>query len=142
MLYSHFDGHIGKDGIQPTKSNTDILKMDVATECFSKGEKKTMWIRVFLKRNVISEKMLTHLTKGKYIHVEGEQLDPSAWIGKDGEAHAQSVMIATTINFAKTGKKQGENSQAAAQGQPVTVEAQQQDTPFPAPADNTDDLPF
>lgn len=142
MLYSHFDGHIGKDGIVPTKSNPDVMRMDVATEYFSKGEKKTMWIRVFLKKSVVSEKMLAHLTKGKYIHVEGEQVEPSAWIGKDGEAHSQSVIVASIVNFAKTGKKQGDGTQNQTAQPKDSTSVVNSEAPFPAPSDTSDDLPF
>ena len=64
-------------------------------------------------------------------------------IGKDGEAHAQIVIVANFIDFVKIGKKkeEGSSEQSATAQQPVTVEAGQNE-PFPAPADNTDDLPF
>lgn len=144
-MNSHFIGHIGKDGAKVIKGkNGKFLSMDVATDYYSRGENRTLWIRVRSNIPRYVEKLAPHLTKGSYITVEGQQLEPSTWIGKDGEAHAQIVIVANFIDFVRTGKKKDDtnSNQTAAQGQPVTVEAQQQDAPFPAPADNTDDLPF
>ena len=144
-MNSHFIGRIGKDGAKVIEGkNGKFLSMDVATDYYSRGENRTLWIRVRSNIPRYVEKLASHLTKGSLITVEGQQLEPSTWIGKDGEAHAQIVIVANFIDFVRTGKKKDDtnSNQTAAQGQPVTVEAQQQDAPFPAPADNTDDLPF
>ena len=144
-MNSHFIGRIGKDGAKVIEGkNGKFLSMDVATDYYNRGENRTLWIRVRSNIPRYVEKLAPHLTKGSLITVEGQQLEPSTWIGKDGEAHAQIVIVANFIDFVRTGKKKDDtnNNQTAEQGQPVTVEAQQQDAPFPAPADNTDDLPF
>lgn len=144
-MNSHFIGRIGKDGAKVIEGkNGKFLSMDVATDYYSRGENRTLWIRVRSNIPRYVEKLAPHLTKGSMIKVEGQQLEPSTWIGKDGEAHAQIVIVANFIDFVRTGKKKDDinSNQTAAQGQPVTVEAQQQDAPFSAPADNTDDLPF
>lgn len=144
-MNSHFIGRIGKDGAKVIEGkNGKFLSMDVATDYYSRGENRTLWIRVRSNIPRYVEKLAPHLTKGSLITVEGQQLEPSTWIGKDGEAHSQIVIVANFIDFVRTGKKKDDtnSNQTAAQGQPVTVEAQQQDSPFPAPADNTDDLPF
>ena len=144
-MNSHFIGRIGKDGAKVIEGkNGKFLSMDVATDYYSRGENRTLWIRVRSNNPQYVEKLAPHLAKGSLITVEGQQLEPSTWIGKDGEAHAQIVIVANFIDFVRTGKKKDDtnSNQTAAQGQPVTVEAQQQDAPFPAPADNTDDLPF
>ena len=145
MIRAWMIGRIGKDGAKVIEGkNGKFLSMDVATDYYSRGENRTLWIRVRSNIPRYVEKLASHLTKGSLITVEGQQLEPSTWIGKDGEAHAQIVIVANFIDFVRTGKKKDDTNsyQTAAQGQPVTVEAQQQDAPFPAPADNTDDLPF
>ena len=118
--------------------------MDVATDYYSRGENRTLWIRV--RSNIEKHiNLAQYLTKGKMITVEGQQLEPSTWIGKDGEAHAQIVIVANFIDFVKIGGKKKEESgaeqQTTAEQQPVTVEGQQLE-PFPVADDNEDDLPF
>lgn len=143
MLYSNFVGRIGKDGakvILGAKGN--FISMDVATDFYSKGDNKTMWIRVRSnKENHV--KLAEFLTKGKMILVQGQQLEDSTWIGKDGEAHSQHVIIADSIDFVRTGRKK-EDSQSEQQGQQVesAPASPTNDAPFPAPTDSSDDLPF
>ena len=147
MLYSHFVGRIGKDGAKVIEGiNGKFLSMDVATDYYSKGENKTMWIRVRSNKERYVEKMAPYLTKGSLIIVEGQQLTPSTWIGKDGEAHAQNVVVADLIDFVRTGRKKEENN--GAQDNPQDTTPQQEpmynpttDAPFPAPEDNVDDAP-
>lgn len=142
-MNSHFIGRIGKDGAKVIEGkNGKFLSMDVATDYYSRGENKTLWIRV--RSNIEKHiNLAKYLTKGKMITVEGQQLEPSTWIGKDGEAHAQIVIVANFIDFVKIGKKkeEGSSEQSATAQQPVTVESGQNE-PFPAPEDKTDDLPF
>jgi len=116
--------------------------MDVATDFYSKGENKTMWIRVRSNKDN-HVKLAEYLTKGKMILVQGQQLEDSTWIGKDGEAHSQHVIIADSIDFVRTGRKK-EDVQSEQQGQQVesAPASPTNDAPFPAPADNGDDLPF
>lgn len=142
MLYSNFVGRIGKDGakvIPGTKGN--FISMDVATDFYSKGENKTMWIRVRSnKENHV--KLAEYLTKGKLIMVQGQQLMDSTWIGKDGEAHSQHVIIADSIDFVRTGKKKEEEQNEQGQQVESTTTNPANEAPFPAPADKSEDLPF
>lgn len=142
MLYSNFVGRIGKDGakvVPGTKGK--FISMDVATDFYSKGENKTMWIRVRSnKENHV--KLAEYLTKGKLIMVQGQQLMDSTWIGKDGEAHSQHVIIADSIDFVRTGKKKEEGQNEQEQQVESTTTSHANEAPFPAPADNSEDLPF
>ena len=63
---------------------------------------------------------------------------------EDGKAHAQVVIAANFIDFVRIGKKKDGAAQqnTATQTQTVTMEQSTPDTPFPAPAENSDDLPF
>ena len=149
MLYSNFVGRIGKNGAKVIPGpKGKFVSMDVATDFYSKGENKTMWIRVRSnKENHV--KLAEYLTKGKMILIQGQQLEDSTWIGKDGEAHSQHVIIADSIDFVRTGNtgstgRKKEDAQNGQQGQqvesaPITPAS---DAPYPAPADNSDDLPF
>lgn len=143
MLYSNFVGRIGKDGAKVIPgARGNFISMDVATDFYSKGENRTMWIRVRSnKENHV--KLAEYLTKGKLILVQGQQLEDSTWIGKDGEAHSQHVIIADSIDFVRTGRKK-EDAQNDQQGQQVETmpTSQSNDAPSPAPDDNSDDLPF
>lgn len=145
-VYSHFVGRIGKDGAQIKESKSGkgkFIVMDVATDYYTRGEDKTMWVKVISSMDRHVEKLAPHLTKGKLIIVEGQQVEPDSWIGtKDGQAHAQVVIIANLIDFVRVGKRQ-EAAPAGTQGQTVTTENAGQDAnPFPAPEGKTDDLPF
>lgn len=73
MLNSHFVGRIGKDGAQiiKSKNGSKFLSMDVATDYYSKGENKTMWIRVRTNIERYIEKLSPYLKKGTLITVEG-----------------------------------------------------------------------
>lgn len=141
MLYSNFVGRIGKDGCKVINgSKGDFISMDVATDFYSGGENKTQWIRVRSSREN-HVKLAQHLTKGKLIMVQGSQLEDSRWIGKDGEAHSQHVIIADSIDFIRIGKKKEEGNEQQQQiKQGAAIPAAE--TPFPAPEDNSDDLPF
>ena len=147
-MNSHFIGRVGKDAeiIDGKNGKPSFLSMDVATDYYSRGENKTLWVRV--RSNIEKHvKLAQYLTKGKMITVEGQQLEPSCWIGKDGEAHAQVVIVANFIDFVRLGKKREENAEnngdkQTETGQPVTVETTTQNAPFPAPADGNEDLPF
>ena len=145
MLYSNFVGRIGKDGAKVIDgANGQFVTMDVATDYYSKGENRTMWIRVRSSR-ANHVKLAQYLTKGKMILVQGSQVEDSAWIGKDGEAHSQHVIIADSIEFMRMGKKMGEDGQT----QPVAEQSGSNPQAFdkdpmglPAPADASEDLPF
>lgn len=142
MLNSHLIGRIGKDAEVRSNNGKSYMTMDVATDFFSKGENKTMWVRIISSDPTVIEKRVQYFKKGSLVTIEGQQLEPSAWIGKDGEAHAQIVIAASFIDFVRIGKKKDGTEQRNT-AQVVTVEnPHQQEAPFPAPADNADDLPF
>lgn len=144
MINSHLIGRIGKDAeIRQDKNGRSYMSMDVATDYFARGENKTIWIRVISNDPTIVEKRAQYFRKGSMVTIEGQQREPSVWIGKDGEAHAQIVVAASFIDFIRLGKKKEGEGQQGSDSQPVTVEnTQQQDEPFPAPEENPDDLPF
>lgn len=145
MLNSHLIGRIGKDAEVRTNNGKSYMSMDVATDYFSKGESKTMWVRIISTDPKVIEKRAQYFKKGSLVTIEGQQLEPSAWIGKeDGKAHAQVVIAANFIDFVRIGKKKDGTAQqnTATQTQTVTMEQSTPDTPFPIPAENNDDLPF
>lgn len=142
MLYSNFVGRIGKDGARVIDGkNGKFLTMDVATDYYSGGENKTMWIRVKTNKERYVEKMAQFLTKGKMIIVEGQQMMPNTWIGKDGEVHSQVSIVADFIDFIRVGKKKEESAESETT-QTVTVEEEVPEAPFQAPAETDDELPF
>lgn len=147
MIKVSFTGYIGRGGariIEGKNGNGNFLSMDVGTEIFSHGEKKTMWIRVYSREPKHLGKLAQCLTQGKAIEVAGEQQEPREWEDKDGNKHVQVVIVAKTIDFLPYGgkkredkdEKQPQNSQAVPS--PAVVDS----TPFPAPEEKTDDLPF
>lgn len=145
MLNSHLIGRIGKDAEIRTNNGKSYMSMDVATDYFSKGESKTMWVRIISTDPKVIEKRAQYFKKGSLVTIEGQQLEPNAWIGKeDGKAHAQVVIAANFIDFVRIGKKKDGAAQQnnAAQTQTVTMEQTAAEAPFPAPAENSDDLPF
>ena len=151
MIKSTFIGRIGKDGARVIEgSNGNFLTMDVATDIRVSGETKPMWGRVRSNNPKHMGKLVEYLTKGKLIEISGIQTEPSVWMGKDGQPHAQVVIIANTIEFVSTAKKNGGETQEAqgGQGQQTNTNNIPDPTnptmPFPAqaPNDNADDLPF
>ncbi len=145
MLNSHLIGRIGKDAEIKNNNGKSYMTMDVATDYFSKGENKTMWVRIISNDPTVIEKRAQYFKKGSLVTIEGQQLEPSAWIGKeDGKAHAQVVIAANFIDFVRVGKKKDGTAQQTVTTQTVTMETATptSDAPFPSPADNNDDLPF
>ncbi len=144
MVRSYFIGRIGRDGakiIEGSKGN--FMTMDVATDIYSQGENKPMWVRVRSnKPNHLN--LAQYLTKGKLIEVVGSELEPNTWNDKDGKARAQATYIADVINFVPTGKKREDGQgDADSQAAPPTSNTSA-NMPFPAqaPEDKADDLPF
>lgn len=125
-MNTHFIGRIGKDAEVVDGKNGKFLSMDIATDYYSRGENRTMWVRVRTNIPRYVEKLAPHLKKGKMITVEGEQQEPRCWTGKDGQPHAQIVLVANYIDFVHIGKRKEQEQQA-------------ENT---APVDNKDDLPF
>lgn len=155
MIKSSFLGRIGKDGatVKEGKNGKKYLQMDVATDIRSNGETKPMWVRVKSNNPQHLGNLVQYLTKGKLVEITGTQSMPNAWIGtKDGQAHAQVVIVANTIEFVRVvGKK--DNAEENTEGKEKVVEQREvqnipdttaENTPFPpqAPEENTEDLPF
>ena len=145
MMYIHFIGRIGKDGAKVINgSNGQFLSVDMATDIYSKGENKTLWIRV--RSNKGSHvKLAEYLTKGRLILVEGSLLEPSIWNDKGGEAHAQLSVIADSINFVSAGQKKNEASEnKKGKKGSVKLEAPSKvdENPFETPADEPKYAPF
>jgi len=136
MINSYFIGRIGKDGARVIQGqHGDFLTMDVATDIYSKGENKPMWIRVRSNQKGHTGKFADYLTRGKAVEIAGYQIEPEVWIGKDGQPHAQTVVLASMIKFVPFGKKQEDEN---LQKTPTTSEP----AAAPAPGDKEDDLPF
>ena len=144
MINSYFIGRIGKDGAKVIEGkNGNFMTMDVATDIYSQGENKAMWVRVRSNMPAHMGKLVQHLTKGKMIEVAGQQIEPSAWNGKDGNPHAQVVILASFIKFVPFGKKQGGQDSEQEQNAPENnVPDANAGMPFKAPDDKADDLPF
>lgn len=146
-MYTHFIGRIGRDGAKVVNGKKGkFLSMDVATDAFSWGENKTLWIRIRSNREN-HVKLAEYLTKGRLLLIEGSLQEPTIWTDKNGTAHAQLSLVADSINFVNNGKRK-ENQEAATpavateevetkEGNPVPEKA-----PFEAPEDKEGDLPF
>ena len=96
MIKVSFTGYIGRGGariIEGKNGNGNFLSMDVGTEIFSHGEKKTMWIRVYSREPKHLGKLAQCLTQGKAIEVAGEQQEPREWEDKDGNAFAAVELV-------------------------------------------------
>lgn len=143
MLNSHLIGRIGKDAEIKSKNGKSYMTMDVATDFYSKGENKTMWVRIISSDSTIIEKRAKYFTKGSLVTIEGHQLEPSAWVGNDGKARAQIVIVADFIEFVRIGKKRDASTQEPQQAT-VTVEqtVHTEDKPFPSTDDQSEELPF
>lgn len=138
-LFSHFVGRIGKKEVID-KNGKKFLSMDVATDIYSQGEVKTMWIRVRsnMERHI---KWSEKAKVGSLILVEGTQVEPSTWSDKKtGEPRAQTVIIANIITYASGSGKKKDKPEDNQEEQPAINTSEQM--PIPAPADKEDDLPF
>ena len=141
MINSHLIGRIGQDAqVRQSKDGKKFMTMDVATDFFSKGENKTMWVRVVSNDATIVEKRAQYFKKGTLVTVEGHELESNTWIGKDGNAHAQITIAASFIDFIRIGKRKDANDQPDGGEQPVTVDNASQDVPPTTPDD--EDVPF
>lgn len=146
MISVFFIGRIGAKGAEVIEGKKGkFVSMDVATDIYSQGENKADWVRVRCnKPNIIALAENGKLGKGSHIQVNGLQTFPRAYMGKDGQPHAQTVVIAETIQYV-SGKRRDDAQQPASTPQGErTVESVAADgqQPFPAPQDKADDLPF
>lgn len=129
MINCHVIGRVGKDAEVKNGKNGDFMSMDIAVDNYTKGEQKTTWIRVKSSRsNHIN--LAKHLTKGRVLLVQGTLPEPSVWKDKNGNDHVQLSIIADSIEFVKTGKKQD------------AVRSENVPAPPTEAPENNDDLPF
>ncbi len=146
MITSNFIGRIGRGGAKVLEGrHGNFMTMDVATDIRINGETKPMWVRVRSNNPKHMGKLPQYLTQGKLIEVSGVQTEPSTWIGQDGQPRSQVVIIANTIEFVPTGRKNAEESQQAQQATNIPDPSKPNPAmPFPAqaPADDADGVPF
>ena len=94
-------GFLGKDPESRfTQSGMAVCKFSVATNEYSKGEKKVAWHNVtcFGKTAELAQ---AHLTKGRQVSIEG-RIDNQSW-EKDGVKHTTTVIIADRVEFISGG---------------------------------------
>lgn len=139
MIYAHFIGRAGKDGATVREGkNGKFITLDLATDIYSGGENKTLWIRVVSNRSNLI-KIAKYIGKGRLLNVEGVLGEPKIYKDKDNNPHVQLMLTADVINFVNIGKKKEDEDK----NKPVVVEEKQQtENPFPAPVENVEDLPF
>ena len=94
-------GFLGRDPESRfTQSGMAVCKFSVATNEYSKGEKKTTWHNVtcFGKTAEVAQ---AHLAKGRQVAIEG-RIDNQQW-EKDGVKHNATVIIADRVEFISGG---------------------------------------
>ena len=139
-------GHAGADGeMKFTSGGTPVATFSLAvneTYKNSKGEKKsnTLWVRCVAWRRC-AEIAGEHVTKGKFLYVEG-RLQFRSYEDRQGQKRDVTEVVVNTIRFlgpAKNGNgtKSTESSQAAAPADEndnpfnnVGHESTEQDVPF------------
>jgi len=143
MIKITFTGHIGKGARVIEHKNGNFMAMDVATDIFSHGEKKTMWIRVY-SRDPKHINLAQYLTQGKGVDIAGEQQEPREWEDKEGKKHLQVIVVAKSIDFLPYGgkRKEGKEGSASQDAQSIPPKSVVDSTPFPAPEEKEDYLPF
>ncbi len=139
-------GHAGGDSeMKFTAGGTPVANFSIAVnETFknAQGEKKsnTLWIRCVAWRRV-AEIVGEHVTKGKYLFVEG-RLQLRTYEDRQGEKHDVTEVVVNTIRFLGSGKN-GTGAKAAEP--PKAAEAtDESDNPFNNPdgANLGQDVPF
>lgn len=140
MIYTHTIGRIGKDSRVITGSYGTFMAVDIAIDDYVKGNNITTWVRVkSSKENHI--RLSEYLTKGRMVLVEGT-LSTSIWTDKNGESHVQISVIADSIAFVNTGKREATDSPATQAKRAVKAEGHNSEPPADAPQDKSEDLPF
>lgn len=137
MLYVHTIGRIGKDSQVITGVHGSFMAVDIAIDDYSKGKNVTTWVRVRSnKDNHIH--LSEYLTKGRLILVEGT-LSSSLWEDKSGNSHIQLSIVADTIAFVKTGKRE---ASGGIEDNPVSDGNSSPVPPADIPENKAEDLPF
>ena len=116
------------------------MAVDIAVDDYSKGKNITTWVRVkSSKENHV--RLAEHLMKGRMVLVEG-MLTSSIWTDRNGENHIQHSIIADSIAFVNTGKKDAADNAATQARKAVKAEGDTPEPPTDAPQDKGEDLPF
>lgn len=116
------------------------MALDMAVDDYQRGENTTTWVRVkSSKENHI--KLSEYLTKGRLILVHGK-LSSSIWEDKNGISHVQLSIVAETIKFIHTGKKETEANTASETDGNTDNEVLTPMPPEGLPRDKEEDLPF
>lgn len=139
-------GYAGGDSeMKFSASGTPVANFSMAVnETFknAQGEKKsnTLWIRCVAWRRV-AEIVGEHVTKGKYLFVEG-RLQLRSYEDRHGEKHDVMEVVVNTIRF--LGPARNGNGTKSAESPKVTESADENDNPFTeAPAEHPEqDIPF
>ena len=122
-------GFLGRDPESRfTKDGMAVCKFSVATNEYSKGEKKTTWHNVtcFGKTAEVAQK---HLLKGRQVAIEG-RLDYQQW-EKDGVKHTTTVIIADRVEFISGGQdREAPKAEAQAQAEQEPRRGTEDDIPF------------
>ncbi|TAM83473.1 MAG: single-stranded DNA-binding protein [Acidobacteria bacterium] len=139
-------GYAGGDSeMKFTAGGTPVANFSMAVnETFknAQGEKKsnTLWIRCVAWRRV-AEIVGEHVTKGKYLFVEG-RLQFRTYEDRQGEKHDVTEVVVNTIRF--LGPAKNGNGTKSAESPKVTEPADESDNPFNDPESEIkdSDIPF
>ena len=140
MIYTHTIGRIGKDSQVITGSHGIFMAVDIAIDDYAKGQNITTWVRVKSSREN-HVRLAEYLTKGRMILVEGT-LSSSIWTDKNGESHIQHSIIADSIAFVNTGKKDAAGTPASQAKRAIKAKGQNTEPPADTPQAESEDLPF
>ncbi len=105
-------GNLGRDPeLRYTPTGTAVCDFSLAvntrwTGADGERQTKTTWFRVTAWR-ALAEHCAQYLSKGRQVMVVGRVAEPSAWIGKDGEARAQNEVTARDVRFLGSHKNGG-----------------------------------
>ncbi len=141
MIHVDFIGRIGKGGaeVKTGKNGNDYVVMNVATDDFSNGEEKTVWVRVASSQSNHLN-LAQYLTQGKPISVHG-RLRAGAWLDKDGNPRSSIDVTAERIDFLPGRKKDENNEQSQKEAATAPVPPKKESKSKKAKEDE-DDLPF
>ncbi len=104
MLFAYVMGNLGKDAeTRITSTGQKVTTFSVAARARKNREDVTIWVRVTVWGDRISEKMLGFLKKGAGVVVSG-QLSYSTYIDKEGKTQVSLEMTAESVNFNPFGK--------------------------------------
>ena len=139
-------GYAGGDSeMKFTAGGTPVANFSMAVnETFknAQGEKKsnTLWIRCVAWRRV-AEIVGEHVTKGKYLFVEG-RLQLRSYEDRQGEKHDVTEVVVNTIRFLGPAKN-GNGAKAGEPSKPAEP-ADESDNPFNEPRSEPEeqDVPF